>query len=182
MKEIKNVAVTYTVWGRKQCPNNSTQLVYSGFAGGSYYSHSGAAVDYLCLPPDPSYRKTTYSGQYGRLYGAEYDSTFIANGDGNDVPCAVCRTSGASTILMIPGKDTCYGGWNIEYYGYLMAHNYNFAAATSYVCLHINPEFVTGGGHNYEGKLFHPVIGICGALQCPPYVNNYPVTCAVCSK
>lgn len=154
----------------------------SGYAGGSYYDHLGAAADYLCLPPDPNYRKTTYSGQHGEVYGGEYDSPFVPNGDGNDVPCAVCRRNGVSTILMIPGKDTCYKGWNREYYGYLNAHHYSFRAATSFVCLHVYPQFVAGGSRNYEGKLFQPVVGICGALQCPPYVNNYPLTCVVCTK
>ncbi|XP_063415226.1 short-chain collagen C4-like [Mytilus trossulus] len=176
------VAVTYTVWGRKYCPHTNSSLVYSGYAGGSYYDHLGAAADYLCLPPDPNYRKTTYSGQHGEVYGGEYDSPFVPNGDGNDVPCAVCRRNGVSTVLMIPGKDTCYRGWNREYYGYLNAHHYSFRAATSFVCLHVYPQFVTGGSRNYEGKLFQPVVGICGALQCPPYVNNYPLTCVVCTK
>ncbi|CAG2238177.1 unnamed protein product [Mytilus edulis] len=153
------VAITYTVWGRKECPNNSS-LVYSGSVGGSYYAHSGAAADYLC----------------------EYDSYFIPNADGHDVPCAVCRRKRVSTVLMIPGKDTCYQGWNIEYYGYLNAHDYRFSAAASYVCMHVHPEFRRGGRHNYEGKLFHPVIGSCGSLPCPPYVNGYPLTCVVCSK
>ncbi|VDI83591.1 Hypothetical predicted protein [Mytilus galloprovincialis] len=175
------VAITYTVWGRKECPNNSS-LVYSGSVGGSYYAHSGAAADYLCMPPDPHYRKKTPHGQHAILYGGEYDSYFIPNADGHDVPCAVCRRKRVSTVLMIPGKDTCYQGWNIEYYGYLNAHDYRFSAAASYVCMHVHPEFRRGGRHNYEGKLFHPVIGSCGSLPCPPYVNGYPLTCVVCSK
>ncbi|XP_021352225.1 uncharacterized protein LOC110449596 [Mizuhopecten yessoensis] len=44
---------TFVRWGRTDCPANLTELVYSGYAGGSWYDHSGAAVDYLCLPPDP---------------------------------------------------------------------------------------------------------------------------------
>ncbi|VDI30704.1 Hypothetical predicted protein [Mytilus galloprovincialis] len=140
--------------------------------GGSYYSHSGADVDFLCMPPEPHYRKTTSHGQHAILYGGEFDKTFI--------PCAVCRKNKVSTVLMIPGKDTCYRGWNREYYGYL-SHR-GFAARTSFVCVHVHPEFIRGGGHNYDGKLLHPVIGSCGSLPCPPYVNNYPITCVVCSK
>lgn len=153
-----------------------------GSVGGSYYSHSGAAVDFLCMPPDPHYRKTTCHGQYAILYGGEFDSNFIPNANQQDVPCAVCRRNNVSTVLMIPGKDTCYRGWKREYYGYLNAHDYRFAAGTSFVCVHVHPEFIRGGGHNYNGKLLHPVIGSCGSLPCPPYVNNYPLTCVVCSK
>lgn len=46
----------------------------------------------------------------------------------------------------------------------LNVYDYSFRAATSFVCLHVNPQFVTGGSRNYEGKLFQPVVGICGAL------------------
>lgn len=130
----------------------------------------GCSRLFICLPSDPNYRKTTYRSEYAPIYGGEYDNDFfVPNANGNDIPCSVCRTNGASTVLMIPGKDTFYGGWNIEYYGYLGAHDYTFAAATSHICIHIHPEFVTGGSRNDNGKLVHPVVGECGALECPPY-------------
>lgn len=70
----------------------------------------------------------------------------------------------------------------MEYHGYLAAHDYAVKSAASYVCMHIEPQFITGGGQNHNGKMFHPVIGFCGALECLPYINNYPLTCVVCSK
>ena len=39
-KEERNGGTLYVRWGLDQCPSTA-QLVYSGRAGGSYYSHSG---------------------------------------------------------------------------------------------------------------------------------------------
>ena len=45
----------YTRWGKTTCPGTpGTELVYSGLAGGSLYSHSGGGANYLCLPEDHS--------------------------------------------------------------------------------------------------------------------------------
>ncbi|VDI30703.1 Hypothetical predicted protein [Mytilus galloprovincialis] len=148
----------------KDSTNCSTQLKRDG--GGCWFNRCEMALLqevilpnlgfsrlFICLPSDPNYRKTTYRSEYAPIYGGEYDNDFfVPNANGNDIPCSVCRTNGASTVLMIPG-----------------AHDYTFAAATSHICMHIHPEFVTGGSRNDNGKLVHPVVGECGALECPPY-------------
>ena len=42
--------------GRTTCPRNqSKELVYSGRAGGSWYSKTGGATNYLCMPDNPDY-------------------------------------------------------------------------------------------------------------------------------
>ncbi|XP_053376804.1 uncharacterized protein LOC123530176 [Mercenaria mercenaria] len=38
---------TYIRWGRSSCPSGAAN-VYDGFVAGSYYSHSGAAANYIC--------------------------------------------------------------------------------------------------------------------------------------
>ena len=48
-----NAGVIFIRWGRTVCPGHNTELVYSGFAGGSYAGHSGAAAEFVCLPRDP---------------------------------------------------------------------------------------------------------------------------------
>ena len=51
-----NCAGMYVRWGRTTCPvNHSTELVYSGRAGGSSYNSHGGATNYLCLPDNPDY-------------------------------------------------------------------------------------------------------------------------------
>jgi hypothetical protein len=148
------------------------------------YTESGAAAEYVCLPPDPDFGKTS-AYDSGRMYGAEYDgktNEWSSNSYDEDVPCAVCRIVMATTSIMILGKNTCYSGWTREYYGYLASGAHYHTAASSYVCVDIHPQYLNAGVGNHNGKLFYPVVAKCGSLQCPPYINNYPLTCVVCSK
>ncbi|XP_062604802.1 short-chain collagen C4-like [Saccostrea cucullata] len=169
-------------WGRKDCPSdNSTELVYSGFAGGSWYDHSGAAAEFVCLPPDPDLTNKFTSG-FAFMYGAEYDSTEFGRHTGDDLPCAVCRRTKQSSVLMIPGKNSCYTGWTEQYHGYLAAGYYQFASATQYICLDEHPDALRAGERNDNGKLVRPVKAVCGSLACPPYHNDMYLTCVVCTK
>ncbi|XP_071124083.1 short-chain collagen C4-like [Mytilus edulis] len=179
---IQKFGATYIRWGRKQCPNNGTELVYSGYAGGGYYGESGSAAEYVCLPPDPNYVKT--SGPDGAfMYGGEFDTNFFASdSDNEDVPCALCRATQATSVIMIPGKNTCYSDWKEEYHGYLASGGHTEASASAFVCVDINPEYIIGGVDERYGKLFYNVLTKCGSLKCPPYKANYPLTCVVCSR
>ena len=80
-----------------------------GQAGGNYYSNKGGGSNYLCLPNDPDNGKP-YSYANDVLYGVEYETDSSAKPSGldnlynKDVPCAVCRRRGKSSVLMIPGR------------------------------------------------------------------------------
>ena len=51
-----NCGQTYVRWGRTNCPGNqSTELVYSGRAGGSRHDYGGGATNYLCMSDNPDY-------------------------------------------------------------------------------------------------------------------------------
>jgi hypothetical protein len=84
-------------------------LIIVGQAGGNYYSNKGGGSNSLCLPNDPDNGKP-YSYANDVLYGAEYevDGNSKPSGFGDlhdkDVPCAVCRPRGKSSVLMIPGN------------------------------------------------------------------------------
>ena len=53
---LSNCAQTYVRWGRTTCPaSQSTELVYSGRAGGSWWGKHGGATNHLCMPDDPDY-------------------------------------------------------------------------------------------------------------------------------
>ncbi|XP_053407204.1 short-chain collagen C4-like isoform X1 [Mercenaria mercenaria] len=177
---------TYVRWGRTVCPENAT-ITYKGYAGGSLYSDPGSASNYLCLPEDPQASEKTKDdntrGSIGaRVYGAEYQMDFFSgNILQDDVPCAVCESE-RSKILMIPGRTTCYDGWSTEYSGLLSAGHFSHAAASEFVCLDENPEVLSGGGANENGKLFFLAEARCGSLPCPPYVDGRTLTCVVCSK
>jgi hypothetical protein len=147
------------------------------------YGHAGTAAEAVCLPRDPNFGKTSGPDYCGHMYGAEFETSFWAsNSADEDVPCAVCRNPHTVSSIMIPGKNVCYSGWNLEYYGYLSSGYWNYPAPSSYNCVDISPEYVTSGAEDRNGKLFYSVLAKCGSLPCPPYVNNYPLTCVVCSK
>ncbi|XP_071137108.1 uncharacterized protein [Mytilus edulis] len=81
----------YTRWGRKSCPGNGTELIYTGISAGPWYDYAGSAVDFLCLPHDPDViqsdlRKSVHYKDF--LYGAEYQGDYFefgTNTDANDV-------------------------------------------------------------------------------------------------
>ncbi|XP_021357938.1 uncharacterized protein LOC110453349 isoform X1 [Mizuhopecten yessoensis] len=186
MAQESGKGVVYSRWGRKDCPaGNDTQLVYSGFAGGSYYSSPGGAADTLCMPPEPvwgpSKNKAAHIQSY--VYGAEYEDTgmFGMPNLSEDVPCTVCRNTVHSVITMVPGRATCYPGWTEAFHGLLTAGNPAESAASEYLCVDEHPQAVLGGGNtNDNGKLFYAVYSKCGSLPCPPYEDGKTLSCSVC--
>ncbi|XP_060070096.1 short-chain collagen C4-like [Ylistrum balloti] len=177
-------------WGRTDCPANLTELVYSGYAGGSWYAHSGAAADQLCLPPDPEWLNTTVvpDDYTGRLYGAEYDSNndhafFGSKSHDEEIPCAVCRSTSFVSSVMIPARTSCYSGWTKAYSGSLASGYYGYAAATEYVCVDEHAQPLAGGADRDDnGVLFLGVKAFCGSLRCPPYEQDKYISCVVCLK
>ncbi|OWF36158.1 hypothetical protein KP79_PYT26049 [Mizuhopecten yessoensis] len=158
----------------------------TGYTGGSYYDSTGAASNYVCLPPDPLWgpHKNLRSYQPAYMYGTEYEdpTLFGVNDYSEDAPCAVCRTSEHSTSVMIPARTECYAGWEKAYYGSLSANDANHKAASEYVCVDEHPQALTGGSRNDNGKLFYQVRTVCGPLQCPPYEHDKVLSCVVCLK
>ena len=82
-------------------------LIIVGQAGGNYHTNKGGGTNYLCLPNDPDNGKP-WSYANDVLYGGEYETFPKTSGldklQEKDVPCAVCRRRGKSSVLMIPGK------------------------------------------------------------------------------
>nr|KAG5713930.1 hypothetical protein BaRGS_024557 [Batillaria attramentaria] len=123
-------------------------------------------------------KKTTYNAV---IYGAEYENHPEPTHD-KDVVCAVCATSGRAMNLMMPAKNTCPAGWNLEYTGHLMAGYHGHGSATEFLCMDSAMETDHSSEKNDNGKLFYYVLGQCGSLNCPPYENDRVLTCSVCSK
>ena len=174
--------VTYIRWGNSTCPYGA-DTIYSGYAGGSWYGHEGAAVDPLCLPHDPQYLqyRSGYQG-YARLYGAEYETyspSPLDHSHNRNVPCTLCQVYGRTNKIMIPSHYDCPSGWRREYYGYLMAGCHSNKAATQYTCMDKSLEQVPGSGANTDGYEFHPVEAYCDHyIPC----SDKEVTCVVCTK
>nr|XP_011423386.2 short-chain collagen C4 [Crassostrea gigas] len=187
MRDSQNSSVVYTRWGKKTCPSDA-EIVLSGFTGGSYYGHKGAAVDPLCLPRDPEWGLYTdgTDGEKAYVFGAEYET---ATSPGNlrslyqhDVPCAVCLLRNRSVVKMFPARKSCYRGWKLEYRGNLMAGYYDHPAGSIYTCVDEHPDTLYGGHTNKNGYHFHSIEARCGSLKCPPYVEGREIVCVVCSK
>ena len=184
-REERNEGTVYVRWGHDQCPSTA-QLVYSGRAGGSHYTHAGASNP-QCLPLDPKFLpQITGSQLRSYMYGAEYEThtdskSHIHGRHDTDVPCAVCHVSNRTTVYMVPANYTCPSGWTREYYGYLMSELHSHHPS-QFTCVDIAFKSVTGSAANNNGLLFYFVEGRCGSLPCPPYDETKELSCAVCTK
>ena len=84
---------------------------------------------------------------------------------------------------MIAGRHECEGeDWKAEYWGYLMSEWYAHKSKKTSICMDNAPETATNGSTGKNQAYVFPVEGICGALPCPPFVNQQELTCVVCSK
>ena len=194
-ESLMNCGQTYVRWGRTTCPGNqSTELVYSGRAGGSWYRETGGATNYLCMPDNPDYLQYNDSVNQGHdnyVYGVEYDlnldQPLRVNPDvqSHNVPCAVCMAVSRCSLLMIPGKTSCPVSWTTEYVGYLMSGRQVHPLPTTYECVDKDPESVPGlnawGGYSGSG-IFSHVEASCNGMACPPYVAGRELTCVVCTR
>ena len=83
---------------------------------------------------------------------------------------------------MIPARISCPDTWTLEYSGYLMTENKASEGRTSAECVDKDPETVPGEVADTNGALFHFIEATCNGLECPPYVAEKELTCAVCTK
>ena len=121
LRQYKNTKISgtmYARWGKTTCPNGA-DAVYTGYAGGSWYGHDGAATSMLYLPKDPEWA-THIDGiddESEFIYEAEYEPSggrtdqFYGNGHAHhDVHCTMCNVKSRSSSIMIPGKTNCQSG------------------------------------------------------------------------
>ncbi|XP_070210331.1 uncharacterized protein, partial [Littorina saxatilis] len=151
------------------------------YIGGSWYDHTGGPSNYLCLPPNPVFDGHAVP-RYGssELYGTEYQTCGEPE-CGMSAVCSVCRVSRSST-LMIPGRDTCNAGWNLEFSGYLMGSCPDCHGNKEYICVDKQRRYVPATKGDENGALLLYTTVHCWSLSCPPYVEGSIVLCAVCSK
>ena len=174
--------VTYIRWGNSTCPYGA-DTIYSGVMAGSDHNKEGAAVDPLCLPPDPQHLEYQPGYQnYAQLLGTEYQTYSPSPLDHSldrNVPCALCQVYGCTNKIMIPSHYKCPSGWRREYYGYLMAGYYTHKAATQYTCVDKSLEPIPGSGADTNGYLIYTVEAHCNHhIPC----SDKELTCVVCTK
>ena len=139
------------------------------------------------MPHDPDslpsdFPTTTYSGHTAYLFGAEYQFTYKNVAIDDDVPCAICKVTPATTTMMVPAKLTCPQNWTLQYHGYLGASYYTSDHASEFICIDNDPEYFERSRQlNSDGLLIYPVRVVCGSLPCPKYKDSQYMPCAVCS-
>lgn len=147
----------------------------------------------MCLSPNPVYESPVAGKQKVReyLYAVEYlvdESQKDKQKLWTDVPCAVCLATTRFAKLVIPGTNKCPGqDWTLEYGGYLMAERSSQIHIRSlHICvdreLQVLPRTRDAGGKKallnfVESRCLHSG----GGIPCPPYVDGYEITCAVCT-
>ena len=85
----------YTWWGSHDCPEvKKTKLIYKGNGAAIFYTRTGGAVNYICLPNNPDYDPNLIRAGvqgYSKLYGVEYEVPASNSTQQDDnAPCAVC--------------------------------------------------------------------------------------------
>ncbi|CAC5380099.1 unnamed protein product [Mytilus coruscus] len=154
-----------------------------GLGAGGKSNEVGRSAVPVCMPHDPDNGQNSHAKHFGTLYGMEYNDPGLGqNLYDKDAPCAVCRVNYVSSVVTIPGKSTCYKGWNLEYSGILVAGQHTDAGASAYICLDQSPDVLEGGSEDMGGYTLFPVKAYCGSLRCPPYIQGSLVKCAVCSR
>ena len=190
---VENCGETYVRWGRTTCPGNiSTELVYSGRAGGSSWRKTGGATNYLCMPDNPDYLQFASAIQGpSYVYGVEYEPSggqplnVQPNVHAHNVPCAVCMAVSRCSLLMIPAKTQCPTNWTTEYVGYLMSNKQQHGLPTEYECVDKDADSVPGlnaAGWSEGSGLFVHVEASCNGMACPPYEAGKELTCVVCTR
>ena len=82
---------------------------------------------------------------------------------------------------MIPGRETCPGGWTKEYSGYIFGSAHGHKHSTDYICIDEKPQVVPGSDGAQGGGLMYVVETQCPSLQCGPYVTGRELRCVVCT-
>ena len=185
---VEKAGMTFTRWGRSDCPSGSS-VVYSGYQAGKHYTHGGGGTNTLCLTNSPTWLNYNDANQNGALiYGTEYEMSgyglvgvtpFNSLNDYN-APCAVCLNTSFSTHLLVPGTYQCPSGWTSMYHGYLMSTHYN-QGASEFTCIDVSASAI-GSNADHNGNLLYPTEAECGSLPCGPYVQDRELTCVVCGR
>jgi hypothetical protein len=120
----------YTRWGSSTCAGGS-QFLYTGIAAGSYYTHTGAGYNTLCLHSEPQ-PSNQNAGNLAYIYGTEYEGGAKSN---QDAACAVCTAESPGDIYTQWGRsESCTNGHSILHTGIVMTE-LNTHQKSEFVCV-----------------------------------------------
>ena len=113
---------------------------------------------------------------YSYMFGVEYEMNahaplFPKNLHDHDAPCAVCFAESRGSQVMIPARNVCPSGWNLEYKGYLMSGHISHKRS-QFICVDSAPEATTGTHTNLNGALYIVCCG--GSLWLSAMSSVYP--------
>ena len=113
------------------------------------------------------------------FYGTEYQFTYKNVAIDDDVPCAICKVTPATTTMMVPAKLTCPQNWTLQYHSYLGA-SYYLDQASEFICIDNDPEYIEGSRQlNNNGLLIYPW-QIEWKLLALPKIQYWPVFTLCC--
>ena len=132
---------TYTRWGIATC--GTDELLYQGWAYGSWYGHVGGNTSPICMKegdPGQAYNAQNH-GSYLVALGTYFygnDAVHQPSGvtDRRGIPCAKCATTRA--CYQVDGSGTCAAGWSTLYAGELVGGHYNWAGNLDAFCYELN--------------------------------------------
>lgn len=191
---FSDAGVSFTRWGRTVCPTGS-QVLYKGYMAGPYTNAGGGGGNFLCVHETPKFLRPIPGDQLGsRIFGTEFDIGDAVNGlfktdnasggklGNQDMVCVLCYVSDSFDKMMIPGRTDCGDtGYDLMYFGFLVAELNVDRKRSEYICLDEAPEGRPGGEGNNDHSIIYPVDVVCGSLPCDKYINNYEMTCALCT-
>jgi hypothetical protein len=133
-------------WGSSSAPAG-TQLMYSGYACASYYTHTGSML--------PIVIQSGMSGSFPNTNGALGYAIHI----GESLPGvpmnhmllgAVCYAPGPTEVIW--GVNTAPAGWSTLYRGWAMGPHYTHQGSQGPICVE-RESFISGG----TGGTFNPI-------------------------
>ena len=130
-----------------------SSLVYAGHGagGGSTSTNLASGYNYLCMHGSPQYEASSFNTVANSVGARVFRLQYETNNKGlwklwkvhnEDVPCAVCQSTGALAVLMQPGNSVCPTGWSSEYTGYMMSAPHNTYVG-EFVCVDRDAEALT---------------------------------------
>ena len=122
-----------------------------GITGGKPHHNTEGGVNTLCLPHNPEvapphFPRNPNSDYVAQPHGSEYEFSYGNVFKNDDVSCAVCHVTVATSVVIIPAKSSCPRDWNMQYKGYLVTNaDVSDWHAFDFVCLHHDAEYLTEG-------------------------------------
>lgn len=185
----------YTRWGRSTCLENA-KLIYKGQMVGPDVYSAGGGSNFQCLPMDPDLAPSE-AGE-GSIFNQLRPTYVVSNeksgplAHSQHLPCAVCEANQRVSQVTMPGKSRCPDEWSLEYSGYLMspATTWPNDHKMEYVCIDSAPESISSKRGSittpwYGEALYYATAQCSGDSRldiCPPYKDNQPLQCVICTK